>query len=60
VERGSGERHATLLEHGLGHPTKPLTHEQHLAKFRLCWTYGRTALDRERGERLIALVDRPK
>jgi 2-methylcitrate dehydratase PrpD len=58
VERRSGERHALELEQALGHPARPLTHEQHLAKFRRCWTYGRTALDPERGARLIALVDR--
>jgi aconitate decarboxylase len=58
VELRSGKRHATLLEHAVGHPARPLTRAQHLAKFRRCWTYGSTALDLERGERLIALVDR--
>jgi hypothetical protein len=41
----------------VGHPASPLSREQHLAKFRRCWTYGARPLKAERGERLIALVD---
>ena len=54
----SGARHELVLESALGHPASPLTREQHLAKFRRCWTYGRQSLAAERGERLIALIDR--
>jgi len=54
----SGVRHEVTLESALGHPASPLTREQHLAKFRRCWTYGRQPLAAERGERLIALIDR--
>ena len=54
----SGLRHEMTLESALGHPASPLTREQHLAKFRRCWTYGRQSLAAERGEQLIALIDR--
>ena len=53
----SGVRHELALESAIGHPASPLTREQHLAKFRRCWTYGRQPLAAERGERLIALID---
>lgn len=53
-----GARHAIQLPRVLGHPDRPLSRAQHLDKFRRCWTYGARPLDRERGERLIELVDR--
>ena len=53
----SGVRHERALESAIGHPASPLTREQHLAKFRRCWTYGRQSLAAERGERLITLID---
>lgn len=58
AELRSGERHAIALASALGHPASPLTRAQHLAKFRRCWACGSTPLPPERGERLIALVDR--
>jgi 2-methylcitrate dehydratase PrpD len=54
----SGARHEMRLASALGHPESPLTREQHLVKFRRCWTYGARPLEAERGERLIELVDR--
>jgi len=53
----SGARHEMRLPSTFGHPDCPLTRDQHLAKFRRCWTYGAKPLDPERGERLVELVD---
>lgn len=50
-----GSRHELTLDHVLGHPKVPLTHEQHLAKFRAAWRSG--GLAAEAGERLIETVD---
>lgn len=44
------------IEVPLGSPDNPLTREQNLAKFRKCW--GWSGLARERGEEVIAMVDR--
>jgi 2-methylcitrate dehydratase PrpD len=52
-----GSRHGLAVSAVLGSPDRPLTPEQHLAKFRRNWTYGAHPLDVERGERLIELVD---
>jgi 2-methylcitrate dehydratase PrpD len=54
----NGRRHEVRLDSVLGHPSRPLSREQHLAKFRRCWTYGAERLAPENGERLIELVDR--
>ncbi|MBI3456045.1 MAG: MmgE/PrpD family protein [Candidatus Rokubacteria bacterium] len=53
-----GRRPEIRLDSVLGHPDAPLSREQHLGKFRRCWTYGRHRLSEANGERLIALVDR--
>lgn len=53
-----GGRHAVTLDRVLGAPDRPLTREQHLAKFRRCWGYGCMALREAGADRLIALVDR--
>jgi len=58
VVLADGREHALRLESVLGHPANPLTREQHLDKFRRCWSYGARRLDPAKGERLIALVDR--
>jgi 2-methylcitrate dehydratase PrpD len=53
-----GRRHTVTLDRVLGHPTRPLTREQHLDKFRRCWTYGAERLPAADCDRAIALVDR--
>lgn len=50
-----GSRHELTLDHVIGHPKVPLTHEQHLGKFRAAWRSG--GLSTAAGEELIALVD---
>jgi len=42
----------------LAHPARPLTHEQHLAKFRRCLEFAATLLPSGTGHRLIETVDR--
>jgi aconitate decarboxylase len=41
----------------LAHPLRPLSREQHLAKFRRCWQLAATPLPAPQGEHVIALVD---
>jgi 2-methylcitrate dehydratase PrpD len=57
VTRRDGSRHEVSVSAVLGSPDRPLTPEQHRAKFRRNWTYGAHPLDVERGERLVELVD---
>ena len=45
------------VPHTLGSPERPLSREQHLAKFRRCWSCGARPLADEAAERLINLVD---
>ena len=45
------------VPHTLGSPERPLSREQHLAKFRRCWSCGARPLADEAAERLIHLVD---
>lgn len=52
-----GTRHEVRLDRVIGHPLSPLSREQHLAKFRRCWTYGAHPLKADNCERLIGLVD---
>jgi hypothetical protein len=42
----------------LAHPARPLTHDQHLAKFRRCLDFSATLLPPGTAERLIDAVDR--
>ena len=42
----------------LAHPARPLTGEQHLAKFHRCLTFAAEPLAPDTAERLIAVVDR--
>ncbi len=51
-----GRRFETRLDRILGNPARPLSPEQHLAKFRRCWGYGARPLAQEAGETLIARV----
>ncbi len=45
------------IPHTLGSPERPLSREQHLAKFRRCWSCGAQPLADEAADRLIRLVD---
>ena len=45
------------IPHTLGSPERPLSREQHLAKFRRCWSCGARPLTDEAADRLIHLVD---
>jgi 2-methylcitrate dehydratase PrpD len=45
-------------EEMLAHPTRPLTREQHLTKFRRCWAFAADGLDASAAEALIDHVDR--
>lgn len=51
-------RYEIRLDRVIGHPDSPLSREQHLDKFRRCWTYGARRLSEENCDRLITLVDR--
>ena len=45
------------IPHTLGSPERPLSREQHLAKFRRCWSGGVQPLADEAADRLIGLID---
>ena len=45
-------------EQMLAHPERPLTRDQHLAKFRRCWQFAADGLAASAGEALIERVDR--
>ena len=45
------------VPHTLGSPERPLSREQHLAKFRRCWSCGAQPLAGEAADRLIRVVD---
>ena len=45
------------IPHTLGSPERPLSREQHLAKFRRCWSCGAQPLAGKAANRLIHLVD---
>ncbi len=51
-----GTRHAIDVPVPLGNPARPLTRDQHLAKFRACWRYA--GMPPETCDAVIALVDR--
>ena len=56
--RLTGGTHFTWrCETMLAHPHRPLTREQHLAKFRHCLTLSAEPLPQDRADRLIDLVD---
>jgi len=58
IELTDGRRFALPLPSVIGQPAAPLSREQHLAKFRRCWTYGAEPLPEDNRERLVAAVDR--
>ncbi|NET58903.1 MAG: MmgE/PrpD family protein [Symploca sp. SIO2E6] len=53
-----GREFTVEIPHTLGSPQRPLTREEHLAKFQRCVTYGRRTLASDTSERVIGLVDR--
>jgi 2-methylcitrate dehydratase PrpD len=57
VTLAGGARLATRVESVLGAWDRPLSREEHLAKFRRCWTHGAHPLPPDGAERLIELVD---
>jgi 2-methylcitrate dehydratase PrpD len=52
-----GAEHKLTLDQLLGHPDKPLSREQHLAKFDACWAAGASHLPESNRDRLAELVD---
>ena len=57
AELAAGRTLRIEVPHTLGSPERPLSREQHLAKFRRCWSYSAQSLSEEAAERLIHLVD---
>ncbi|KAH9907556.1 MmgE/PrpD [Xylariomycetidae sp. FL2044] len=53
----SGEVRYWKCEQMLASPARRLTREQHLTKFRRCWGFAEEAIETERQEKLIAMVD---
>jgi 2-methylcitrate dehydratase PrpD len=51
-----GQQYTLRLDTVLGSPTKPLSQEQHLQKFRRCWQHGGRHLPAGNAERLIDMV----
>ena len=56
IQLKNGAVHELFLEQILGHPDRPLTREQHLAKFRKCWATGARHLPEANVQRLVDLV----
>jgi 2-methylcitrate dehydratase PrpD len=52
-----GAEHELTLDQILGHPDKPLSRDQHLAKFHACWAAGASHLPESNRDRLADLVD---
>ena len=53
----NGAEHELTLDQVLGHPDKPLSPEQHLAKFRACWAVGASQLPENNRDQLVEMVD---
>ena len=58
VRLTDGTRHDWHCTAMLAAATRPLTRDQHLAKFRRCWQFAADRLERPAAEELIAQVDR--
>lgn len=58
VRLKDGTEHRWSCETMLAHPTRPLTREQHLAKFRRCLDFAASPLAHDAPSRLIEMVDR--
>ena len=57
AELAAGRTLRIDVPHTLGSPERPLSREQHLAKFRRCWSCSARPLANEAAERLVHLVD---
>jgi len=57
VRLADGREFAWRCDAMLAHPTRRLSREQHLAKFRRCWSFAHAPLSEAARERVIALVD---
>ena len=57
AELADGRTLRIEVPHTLGSPERPLSREQHLAKFRRCWSCATQPLTEEAAERLVHLVD---
>jgi 2-methylcitrate dehydratase PrpD len=53
----NGAEYTLTITDTFGSPSRPLTREQHLAKFRRCLAAAAHPLAAEAGERLLAMVD---
>ena len=58
AELADGRRLRIEVPHTLGSPERPLSRDQHLAKFRRCWSCSAQPLSEEAAVRLVHLVDR--
>lgn len=58
VRLKDGTEHRWSCETMLAHPTRPLTREQHLAKFHRCLAFTAASLQPDAPSRLIEIVDR--
>ena len=58
VRLADGTELSWRCETMLANPARPLTHEQHLAKFRRCLDFSATPLPSGAADRLVAAVDR--
>lgn len=56
VRLQNGRHYTQHLESILGSPAKPLSHDEHLRKFRRCWQHGGRHLPADHAERLIDMV----
>jgi len=57
VRMGDGRRLEAHVETPLGHPSRPVSHERLVEKFRDCCGHGAQRLTADHVERLIALID---
>jgi 2-methylcitrate dehydratase PrpD len=57
IRLNDGTKHELTLDQLLGHPDRPLSREQHLAKFHSCWAAGAGHLPESNRDRLADLID---
>ncbi|MDX2222236.1 MAG: MmgE/PrpD family protein [Rhodospirillaceae bacterium] len=53
-----GQRHRLTIDKAIGDPLNPLPRDRQIEKFWRCWDLAARPLPRDRGERLIAAIDR--
>ena len=57
IHMKNGEKFSSLIETVYGNPQKPLSSEEHLAKFRRNWEVAKVGLIMENAEKMIEAVD---